>query len=105
MCSLTQEVGVVWAAGNLFQATHLGDGWVPIPGGQGVERMEQRMGLGVSLLDPVLLPTAPCFEQRSQLRIELCGCVTRMESQEPGGLRSGREGSWALDRQTGDGPG
>lgn len=73
MCSLTQEVGVVWAAGNLFQATHLGDGWVPIPGGQGVERMEQRMGLGVSLLDPVLLPTAPCFEQRSQLRIELCG--------------------------------
>lgn len=41
VCSPTQERRAAWATGDLFQATLLGDCWVPSLGGQGVEREEE----------------------------------------------------------------
>lgn len=44
----------------------------PSPEGKELKGWD-KLGLGVSLLDPVLPPTAPHFAQSSQLRTELCG--------------------------------
>lgn len=52
-CSLTQEMGAVWAAGDLFQAIP----WVTAgyPSLEGRElKGRNKLGLGVSLLDPCL---------------------------------------------------
>lgn len=53
VCSLTQEMRAARAAGDLFQATLLGDCWVPSLGGQGVER-EEEAGAGYLSIDPCL---------------------------------------------------
>ena len=49
--SLSQEMGVIWADRDLFQAYPLGACWVPSPGGQ---ELEEEAGAEHLSIDPCL---------------------------------------------------